>query len=74
MVYDSNIEDIMIQIKHIMIDKQLRQSDIVEATNWSKATVSNLLNCKSKNITLDTLQAICKAIDCQLVIDILPIG
>lgn len=72
MIYSNNIDDLMKQIKHIMIDKNIRQVDIVEKTGQSKATISNLLNCKSKNITVDTLLMLCKAIDCQLEINIKP--
>ena len=72
MIYNNNIDDIMKQIKHIMIDNNIKQSDIVAATKQSKSTISNLLNCKSKNITLDTLLMLCKAIDCNLAIDFIP--
>lgn len=72
MIYTDNIEAIMIKIKHIMIDKNIRQSDIVNKTGLSKGTISNLLNCRSKNITLDTLVTLCSAIGCQLDIDIIP--
>ncbi len=72
MTYNNNIEELMKHIKHIMIDKDIRQTDIVEKTGQSKGTISNLLNCKSKNITLDTLLMLCNAIDCQLEINIKP--
>ena len=32
MIYNNNIDDIMKQIKHIMIDNNLKQTDIVEKT------------------------------------------
>ncbi len=70
MIYDNNIDDLMKQIKHIMIDKDIRQIDLAEKTGQNKATISNLLNCKSKNVTLDTLLMLCNAIDCQLEINI----
>ena len=60
----------MLQIEHIMLDKDLRQKDICNATGWSKQTVSNLLSCKRDNITLDTLSTLCNAIDCDLIIDV----
>lgn len=71
MIYNNNIDDIMKQIKHIMIDSDIRQADIVARTGQSKGTISNLLNCKNKNITLDTLLMLCNAIDCQLDISII---
>lgn len=70
MIYNNNIDDLMKQIKHIMIDKDIKQIDLAEKTGQNKATISNLLNCKSKNVTLDTLLMLCNAIDCQLEIDI----
>lgn len=72
MIYNNNIDDIMKQIKHIMIDHDIKQSDIVEKTGQSKSTISNLLNGKSKNITLDTLLMLCNAVNCQLEINIKP--
>ncbi len=72
MVYNNNIDDIMKLIKHIMIDNDIKQTDIVEKTGQSKSTISNLLNGKSKNITLDTLLMLCNAVGCQLEINIKP--
>lgn len=72
MIYANNIEEFMKQYKHIMLDKDIKQVDIVAKTGQSKGTISNLLNCKSKNITLDTLLMLCNAIDCQLEINIKP--
>lgn len=70
MIYNNNIDDIMKQIKHIMIDQDMKQTDIVEKTGQSKSTISNLLSGKSKNITLDTLLMLCNAVNCQLEINI----
>lgn len=72
MIYENNLDDLMKQIKHIMIDKDIKQIDLAEKTGQNKATISNLLNCKSKNVTLDTLLMLCNAIDCQLEINIKP--
>ena len=71
MIYTNNIEDVMKQIKHIMLDKDIKQVDLVEKTGLTKGTISNLLNCKSKNITLDTLVMLCNACDCKLDINIM---
>lgn len=72
MIYNNNIDDIMKLIKHIMIDSDMKQADIVEKTGQSKSTISNLLNGKSKNITLDTLLMLCNAVNCQFEINIKP--
>lgn len=71
MIYTNNIEDVMKQIKHIMLDKDIKQVDLVEKTGLAKGTISNLLNCKSKNITLDTLVMLCNACSCKLDINII---
>ena len=72
MIYKGNIDDIMKQIKHIMIDKNIRQKQIVDKTGYTRGTISNLLNGQSKNITMDTLLMLCDAIDCELNINIIP--
>lgn len=62
----NNIEDITNGIKHIMIDKNMRQKDLCNATGLSKQAISNLLNNRTENITLDTLDKLCKALGCKL--------
>lgn len=64
----NNIQDITNAIKHIMIDKNMRQKDLCSATGLSKQAISNLLNNRTENITLDTLDRLCKAIGCELII------
>lgn len=71
MIYNNNTDDIMKKIKHIMLDKDIKQIDLVHKTGLTKGTISNLLNCKSKNLTLDTLLMLCNACDCQLDINII---
>ena len=65
----------MIMIKHIMLDKDIKQKDICNATGWSKGTVSNLLNGRTANpslsiISLNIILELCKACDCNFLIDI----
>ena len=69
MKYNS-INDITKTIKHIMIDNDIRQKDICNATGWSRQTVSNLLNNRTENITLNTLCELCNALGYELYIDI----
>ena len=71
MVYNQNVDKMMLQIKHIMLDSGLRQVDIVEKTGLQKSTVSNLLNGRSKNITLDTLLLLCNAIGYDIEINLI---
>ncbi len=68
--YDGNIDCITLMLKHIMLDKGMRQKDIAQQMGLSVQTISNLLNCRRDGITLDTLQRLCNAIDCKLYIDI----
>ena len=74
MIYNGNIKDILKEIEHIKIDYEINNNRIAERMGKSKQTISNLLNGQSKNITLDTLLALCNAIDCDLIIDIVPKG
>lgn len=70
--YNGNIDDITKLIKHIMIDRDIRQKDLCNATGWTKSTVSNLLNNRTENPSLKLLLELCAAIDCDLIIDIKP--
>ncbi len=70
MIEYNNIEDVTLAIRHIMLDKDMRQKDICSATGLSKQSISNLLNNRTENITLDTLNKLCKAVGCKLSLDI----
>lgn len=70
--YDGKIDNITLAIKHIMIDKNIKQKDICNNTGWTKGTVSNLLNGRTENTSLKVLLQLCNAIDCDFVIDIVP--
>ena len=65
-----NQDDFILKIKHYMLDNNLKQKDIVVATGLSKQTISNLLNGRSKNMTLDTLFMLLNALDCNLSISL----
>lgn len=66
----NNQDEIILQIRHYMLDNNLKQKDIVVATGLSKQTISNLLNGRSKNMTLDTLFMLLNALDCNLSISL----
>lgn len=72
MIYTGDITGILKKIKHIMIDKNLNITILADNMNKSKQTISNLLNGRQPNMTLETLLALCEAMDCQLTIDIVP--
>ena len=68
--YNGNIEDIMLLIKHKMLDNNISQKDICNITGWSKSTVSNLLNSRTENPSLKFILQLCNAINCDFIIDI----
>jgi transcriptional regulator with XRE-family HTH domain len=67
--YNGNISDITLMIKHIMLDMDIKQKDLCNAT---KATISNLLNNRTENPSLKILLELCNAMNCELIIDIQP--
>jgi DNA-binding Xre family transcriptional regulator len=70
--YNGNISDITLMIKHIMLDMDIKQKDLCNATGWTKATISNLLNNRTENPSLKILLELCNAMNCDLNIDIVP--
>ena len=72
MIYNGNSDKVIDLIKHTMIDTRTQQKDIVEKTGLNKGTVSNFLNYKNSNPTLDTLKMYCDAMECNIVIYIIP--
>ena len=47
-------------------------TDVAQRTNLNKSTISNLLNARQKTITLDNLNRIVDALDCDLYIELRP--
>ena len=70
--YTGNINDITLLLKHLMLDLDLRQKDLCNATGYKRATISNLLNNRTPNPSLNTLLELCDAMDCDLMINIVP--
>ena len=70
MIYSGDINDIIKMIKHIQVEYNMSNNDIAANLGKSKQTVSNLLNGRQTNITLDTLLNLCNAVDCELEINI----
>ena len=64
MEYNGNIEELTKVIKCKMIEKDVKQK------GWSQSTVSNILNNRTPNPSLELLLNICNAMDCKLIIDI----
>ena len=62
-------------LNHIMIDYDIKNKDIAPKLGTTPQTVSNLFNPRYRpnaSMTIDTLYALCKALNCQLSIDIIP--
>lgn len=68
--YTGNINDVMLLIKHKMLDNDITQKDICNATGWTKGTVSNLLNGRTENPSLKVILQLCDAVGCDFIIDI----
>lgn len=69
MIY-TNTKVIFVTIRQIMIAKDLKIKDIADRLCKSQSAVSSLF--AQSNISLDALNEICQAIDCQLDINIVP--
>jgi DNA-binding Xre family transcriptional regulator len=66
----TNTPDILNYIRQLMVKKRMQVKDIAINMNKSQGATSALL--RQENISLESLNEICQAMDCQLVIDIVP--
>lgn len=57
-------------VKHFLLDNNLQQNDIAKNAKITKANVSQLLN--RDNISLEKMQMIADALDCDLEITLKP--
>ena len=69
MIY-TNTKAVLVAIRQIMIAKDLKIKDVADRLCKSQSAVSSLF--AQPNISLDSLNEICQAIDCQLDINIVP--
>lgn len=69
MIY-TNTQDILIYIRQQMIAQNISVVELARRMNRAQSTVS--MTFKQKNITLETLNDICKALGCNLVIKLEP--
>lgn len=67
----TNTTDLLTYIRQIMVGKHMQVKDVAINMKKSQGATSALL--RQDNITLESLNDICQAIGCQLVIDIVPI-
>lgn len=70
--YNGDISEITLMLKHIMLNMDIKQKDLCNATGWTKGTVSNLLNGRAENPSLKVILELCNAIGCDFIIDIQP--
>ena len=56
---------IVVRLDRILADRKKRLSDLANEIDITVANLSNLKTGKAKAIRFSTLDAICKALDCQ---------
>lgn len=56
---------IIIRLDRVLADRKMRLNDLAEVVGISNVNLSNLKTGKVKAIRFSTLEAICKALDCQ---------
>ncbi|POO87897.1 XRE family transcriptional regulator [Clostridium sp. 3-3] len=66
----TNTKAVFVAIRQIMLAKDIKIKDLAKRLCKSQSAVSSLF--AQSNISLDTLDEICQAIDCQLDINIVP--
>ena len=66
--YENN-QNVIDGLKEYIVDNHIKQKDICDKTSYSKQYVSNIINGRSGNLTLETLNTIVKAMDCDLIIE-----
>lgn len=69
MIY-SNVKDIFIYIRQLMIADGISVSELATRMNKSQGTISGVL--RQNNVTMETLNDICKALGYELEINIIP--
>ena len=56
---------IIINIDVMLAKRKMRVTELADLVGITMANISILKNCKAKAIRLSTLEAICKAMECQ---------
>lgn len=59
-----------LRVKQYLLENNLKQKQIVDRLGLSKNAISQALN--RENISLDKMQAISNALDCDLIIELKP--
>ncbi|UJS27436.1 helix-turn-helix transcriptional regulator [Macrococcoides canis] len=56
---------IIVRLDRVMADRKVKLNELSEMVDVSVANLSNLKTGKVKAVRFSTLEAICKALDCQ---------
>lgn len=56
---------IRVNLTKVMFEKQMTSKKLAEKIGITPANLSNLKNSKVKGIRFDTLEKLCKVLDCQ---------
>ena len=56
---------IIIRLDRVMADRKISLNELAEKVGMTNVNLSNLKTGKMKGIRFETLDAICKALDCQ---------
>lgn len=56
---------IIVRLDRVMADRKVKLNELSEMVDVSVANLSNLESGKVKAVRFSTLEAICKALDCQ---------
>lgn len=56
---------IIVRLDRVMADRKIKLNELSEMVDVSVANLSNLKTGKVKAVRFSTLEAICKALDCQ---------
>lgn len=56
---------IIVRLDRMMADRKISLNELAERVGMSNVNLSNLKTGKMKGIRFETLEAICKALDCQ---------
>lgn len=56
---------IIIRLDRMMADRKISLNELAEKVGMTNVNLSNLKTGKMKGIRFETLEAICKALDCQ---------
>ncbi len=56
---------INVKLDEMMARRKIKLNELAQKVDITEANLSILKNCKAKAVRFSTLQALCKALDCQ---------